>query len=148
MRDDEIRKQIRQKRAEMDHLLAKGDFEAYLQISKEAEAIWIELLNKDSGLHYLYTFINIWRKEAAKGDQTIMTGVKSVADVVQKYRNIRHAMMRLENDFPDDLCLEAISNLAEMKLSNTAFYYLLPRVVENEEKVIKRIDEISAHASI
>ncbi|MDR2888324.1 MAG: hypothetical protein LBV33_00595 [Lachnospiraceae bacterium] len=143
MRDSDIKAQINQKRAEMNKLLEKGDFASYMQISKEVDKIWRVVLNKDCGLRYLYTFIAIWRNEKVLGERTILEGIKNVDELVEKCRVIRHAMRRLENDFPDELCLEAISNIADMQLSKTAFQFLLPSVVEDEQKVMRRISEIN-----
>ncbi len=143
MQNSVMRKKIASLHEEMDALLRKGDMEAYIQISKKMEAMWIGYLNKDAGLRYLYTFINIWRLEAMKGEHSILNGIKSIEELLQKYRVIRFALRRLENDLPQELCLEGVQWIAEMQLSNTAFRYLLPGTVEDEKKVIEYMQMIS-----
>ncbi len=142
MHDSVMRKRITALHEEMDTLLMKGDIESYIQIAKKMQAIWVSYLTKDVGLRYLYSFIDIWRQETMKGEHTILDGIKSVEEIIQKYRRIRFALRRLENDLPLELCLEGMQWIADMQLSNTAFRYLLPGTVEDEDKIIARMQAI------
>jgi hypothetical protein len=104
---------------------------------------WAGLFRKDDGIRNLYLLQKIWMEEIAKGEPSVFADVHSTAEALQKVRLVRHSFMRLENDFPAELCLEALQNLAALNLSQTAFREILTKQIEDGEKVVARIGELS-----
>lgn len=143
MRDCDMQKMIMHLHEEIDLLLGEGSKEAYMRLNKKLELIWSVLIKKDIGLYCMSMFCDIWRLEMVRGERTILDGVDSVGEAIRKYRNIRFALLRLENDFPIELCLEGIQYITDIELSNSAFQFLLPVIVEDSDKVIARISEIT-----
>jgi hypothetical protein len=148
MTNSEINQNITKLHAEIDSYLAVGDRESLLKTIVMLDSLWETYFRRDDGLRYTYSFQRIWMDEQAfstsQGEAitSIFADVGSVAEVVRKNRLIRHALFRLENDFPDELCLEALQTIATMELSDIALREFL-NSVEDSEKVIARIAELT-----
>ena len=144
MTEQNIKANIAAIRAELDTYFAIGDRDSLIKSIALTDQSWEELFRKDDGLRYSYLFQKIWMDETARGEDSIFADVRSVADVEKKHRLLRHALFRLENDYPVDMCLEALHTLSTMHLSNTALRIILEQHVEDGDKVLARIGEISA----
>lgn len=144
MRDCDMQKMIMRLHKEIDLLLGEGGKEAYMRLNKLLESTWTVLFQKDIGLHCIVMFCDIWRLETVRGEHTILEGVGSVEEAIRKYRNIRFALLRLENDFSLELCMEGIRFITDIQLSNSAFQYILPLTVEDSDKVVLKISEITS----
>jgi hypothetical protein len=146
MTNQELKTEISKIRDELDGLLAVCDRESIMKsivlLNRAAEIIF----NKDDGIRRVYLFQKIWTAEMACGEPSIFADVRSVSDVVRKNRLIRQAFFRLENDFPAELCIEAMQVISDFNLSNSAFREILAMEIEDEDKVIARIGEISKMA--
>lgn len=142
LKEREIENQISNIHKEIDHYLTAGDRESIMKLIVILDRTWDVLLRKDDGLRYTYLFKNIWIDETARGEHSIFTDVSGVGDILKKCRLIRHAFFRLENDFPPELCIEAMQIISGYQLSKTAFHQLLD-LTEDREKIINRINEIS-----
>jgi hypothetical protein len=148
MTNSEIQKNITKIRAELDSYLAVGDRESLMKTIVMLGSLWVTYFNRDDGLRYTYSFQKIWMDEQTASTNkeaeapSIFSDVHSVADVVRKSRLIRHALFRLENDFPDELCLEALQTISALNLSEIAFRTLLSGV-EDSDKVLARIAELT-----
>ncbi|MCL2252827.1 MAG: hypothetical protein FWC09_00105 [Lachnospiraceae bacterium] len=139
-----MKKTITKIHHQLDVLLSMGDRESLVKMSGLLEQTWAVLLRKDDGLRYARMFKNIWMNEVVKGEQDIFNGVHSVNDILEKCRLVRHALFRLENDFPPDLCLEAIQIISDFGLSETAIREFLSGRIEDGDRVIARIKEITS----
>jgi hypothetical protein len=143
MTDMEIKKQVTAVRAELDGYLADGSREAIMKSILLLQSLWDVLVTFDYTVSQTYLFQKIWMDEQAKGEESILADVRSVDDVKEKHRMIRHALFRLENDFPDDLCLEALQVLSELRLSSTAFQEMLSRCTEDSTAILTRISQLT-----
>ena len=143
MTDLEMKKNITALRAEVDSYLAAGDRAAIIKAIALLEKTWEVIFAKDDGIRQTYFFQKIWLEEQATGEESIFTDVAGISDVEDKLRRIRHALFRLENDFPLDLCLEALHTLSEARLSGTALREILDRYIEDAPKTLARISEIA-----
>jgi len=144
MTEENIKKTIAETLATLDELYAVGNREAMVKAIALLDGIWNKIFYKDDDIRHCYLFQGIWIDETTRGEETIFADISSVADVTRKYTQLRHAFYRFENDFPLEMCLEAMQWIAAMRLSNTAFHALLENEIEDVEKVLARINEISA----
>jgi hypothetical protein len=142
----DINKHITLLHTEIDALLAAGGREAIMKSIAILNNTWAGLFSKDDGIRSVYYLQKIWMDEVARGEPSVFADVHSVAEALAKTRLIRHSFMRLENGFPTELCLEALQNIAALNLSQTAFHEILKRDIEDGEKVIARIAEITSTA--
>jgi hypothetical protein len=143
MTNNEITEQVASVRAKLETALAAGDRESIMRSIALLNKTSGVVVTKDFGIFAVRAFQNIWIEEEAQGEPSIFAGVGSLAEVLDKFRVIRHSFFRLENDFPDDLCMEAMQALFALNLSNTAFRILLNQIVENPDAVYTRINEIA-----
>lgn len=146
MSNQELKEEIHKIHNELDVLLNAGDRDSIMKSIVLLNRVWEPILKKDDGIRRVYLFQKIWVDEMARGEPSIFTDIRSVLDVIRKNRLIRQAFFRLENDFPVEVCIEAMQTISDLNLSNTAFREILSREIEDEEKVIanmKRISKIS-----
>ena len=143
MKEQELTKNIAGIRRELDDFLAAGDRESIMKSIVFLNNTWELVFRKDDGIRHTYLLQKIWVDEMARNEPSIFADIHSVFDVLTKCRLLRHAIYRLENDFPLDLCLEAIQTISAMNLSNTAFQEISKRWAEDGDKVLARINEIS-----
>lgn len=146
MTNQVLKVKISKIRAELDALLACGDRESLLKVAALLNHVWEPVFRKDDGIRRTHLFQRIWTDEMAHGESSIFADISSVNDVIRKNRLIRQAFFRLENDFPIDMCVEAIQVISDFNLSDTAFREILAMDIEDEGKVIARIGEISKMA--
>jgi len=147
MKNQDIIKKIAELHTELNTYLAIGDRESLVKSVALLNNTWDVLINKDDGLRYTYRLLTLWMDEVSRSEHSILSGVHSVNAVIEKCKLIRHAFFRLENDFPSDMCLEGLKIISDMHLSQTAFQDFLKREVEDGEKVILRISEITKELS-
>ena len=147
MREQELKRHIAGIRNELDTLLAAGDRESILKTIALLKQTWHVVFSKDDGIRYTAWFQDIWMEEMVKGEVSIFEGIHSVDEVLNKANLTRHALFRLENDFPLDLCLDALDTISGQGISQTAFNQFLEREIENSDKVLARINEITASFS-
>jgi hypothetical protein len=143
MTNNEMHNQISLIHRELDSLLAAGDRDSIMKSIALTGKVSQLLCRKDDGIRYVVFFQNIWMEEQTRSEYSIFTNIHSVEDVLRKSRLVRHAFFRLENDFPDDLCIEALQTISRLNISNTAFQKILEAEIEDNEKIISRINEIS-----
>jgi hypothetical protein len=143
MTNTDIKKSIDILRTEIDALLAVGDREAIMKSIAILGGVWPILVRNDDALRYVYCLQQIWMDEMARGEQSVFADIHSVDEAYEKFRAVRHCFFRLENDFPAELCLEALQNIAALNLSQTAFRMMLEQEIEDTAKVIARIGELS-----
>jgi len=143
MREQEMKKHIAGIHNELDSFLAIGDRDSIIKSMALLTQLWQVLHRKDDGIRYTSWYQTIWVEEVAKGEQHIFNGVHSVKEVLYKAKLIRHALYRLENDFPLEYCIEAIKTMSEMNLSQTALRIILDQETENSDKILARINEIT-----
>ena len=144
MKNQEIEKRISEIRAELNNYLAIGSRESIMKSIAILEQTWGGIINKDDGIRLTSWFQKLWVHEIARGENHIFTNIHSIDDVINKYNFVRHAFFRLENDFPTESCLEALHTLSNYGLSPTAFQEFLEQEIEDGDKVITRISEITS----
>jgi hypothetical protein len=146
MTNADIKKNVGHLRAEIDALLAAGDRESLMKAIAILGGVWPTLIRNDDGLRYVFYLQQIWMDEMARGEQSVFADIHSVSEGFEKFRMVRHCFFRLENDFPDELCLEALQNIAALNLSQTAFRRMLEQEIEDPAKVTARIASLTSSA--
>lgn len=91
---------------------------------------YTRLKKKDNQLLFLNFFSSIWLEEIKKNNEFQMKGdaffgVSSLSDVEEKYHAGKFLALRIENDMPEELILEAVNEVIDWKYSGFALRMMI-----------------------
>lgn len=106
-----------------------------------------KLKNKDHQLTMLDVFCQIWIEEKKKLTgvgivDDIFYGIDCLAAIENKYLTIQLGILRIENNMPEDYCLQALDEIMEYKVSGMALYTILNRETSEISKNIVRLAQM------
>lgn len=130
---------------EINERLKKNDFvsikELILWLAKSSD--FQKLKKKENSLIMLDAFCGIWLEEMKKlpdwgVKDNIFSSISSLNDIEEKFQNIKFLGLRVENNVPEEFCIDLLDKVIGQKISGIAIARIVIRETLNGiENIVK-----------
>lgn len=134
----ELEKEINERLKENDFASVK---EFILWLAKSSD--YQKLKEKENSLIMLDAFCGIWMEEMKQLPDwgisgNIFSSVSSLNDIEERYQNIKFLALRVENNVPEEFCIDMLERVIEQKISGIAIARIVIRETLNGiENIVK-----------
>ncbi|MBQ7067280.1 MAG: hypothetical protein IJN92_10720 [Lachnospiraceae bacterium] len=130
---------------EINERLKKNDFvsikELILWLAKSSD--FQKLKKKENSLIMLDAFCGIWLEEMKQLPDwgildNIFSSVSSLNDIEERYQNIKFLALRVENNVPEEFCIDLLDKVIEQKISGIAIgRIVISETLNGVENILK-----------